>query len=194
MNLACLDREQLETILLDPPVFEHEPIRCSDQTAIAYLPERTGERATRIRHVLAAAHEILVRVATQALVGRTLLDTPKIARDFLTIRFAGAERESFVVIFLDAQHRVIASEEMFAGTVNQTPVYPREVVKRSLHHNAAAIICAHCHPSGSALASRADEHLTAALKQALDLVGVRLLDHYIVAGSLCSSMAEQGLV
>ncbi|MEO8188495.1 MAG: JAB domain-containing protein [Burkholderiaceae bacterium] len=194
MNLASLDRNQLESILLDPPVLEPEPLRCSDQTAVAYLPERTGERATRIRHVLAAAHEILVRVAAQALVGRTLFDSMSAVKDFLKILFAGAERETFVVIFLDSLHRVICSEEMFAGTVNHTSVHPREVVKRAMHLNAAAIICAHSHPSGSSLASRSDEMLTQQLKSALALVDVRLIDHYIVAGSFCNSFAERGML
>ena len=194
MNLALLDREQLESILLNPPLSESEPLCCSDQCAMAYLPARDSERATRIRHVLAAAHEMLVRIAAQVLIGRTLIDSPHAARDFLKILFAGAERESFVVIFLDAHHRVIASEEMFAGTVTRTPVYPREVVKRSLHHNAAAIIVAHSHLTGCDLASRADEHLTARLKDSLALVDVKLLDHYIVAGSFCSSFAERGLL
>ena len=194
MNLTLLDREQLESILLDPPVLEPEPMRCSDQVAVDYLPVRDGERSTRIRHVLAAAHELLVRIAAQALVGRRLLDTPLAARDFLKIMFAGAERESFVVVFLDSMHRVIAAEEMFAGTVDQTSVYPREVVKRALAHNAAAVLCAHSHPSGCALPSRADENLTGTLKSGLDLVGVRLVDHFIVAGAFCSSFAEQGLL
>lgn len=194
MNLTLLDRAQLESILLDPPVFEPEPLRCSDQEALVYLPARDGERATRIRHVLAAAHELLVRVAAQALVGRKLIGSPQAACDFLKIMFAGAERETFVVIFLDAQHRVIASEEMFSGTVNQSPVFPREVVRRALDHNAVAILCAHSHPSGSLTPSRSDEVLTSQLKSALALVDVRLIDHYIVAGASCISFAELGLL
>ena len=99
-----------------------------------------------------------------------------------------------MAIFLDAQHRVIAAEEMFHGTLTQTSVYPREVVKRALAHNAAAIIFAHNHPSGVAEPSQSDQHLTTALKQALGLVDVRVLDHFIVAGAGCLSFAERGLL
>ena len=99
-----------------------------------------------------------------------------------------------MVLFLDAQNRVLASEEMFRGTLTQTSVYPREVVKTSLAHNAAAVIFAHNHPSGVAEASYADEALTRALKQALALVDVRVLDHIVVAGNGVVSLAERGLV
>ena len=95
---------------------------------------------------------------------------------------------------LDAQHRVIASEELFRGTLTQTSVYPREVVKRALHHNAAAMIFAHNHPSGVAEPSRADETLTTALKQSLQLIDVRVLDHFIVTAGSISSLAERGLI
>ena len=102
--------------------------------------------------------------------------------------------EVFVALFLDAQNRVIGIEELFRGTLTQTSVYPREVVKRALHHNAAALIFAHNHPSGVAEPSRADEALTQALKQALALIDVRVLDHFIVAGSGVLSFAERGLL
>jgi DNA repair protein RadC len=100
----------------------------------------------------------------------------------------------FVCIFLDAQHRVIACDELFRGTLAQTSVYPREVVKAALAHNAAAVILAHNHPSGVAEPSRADELLTQSLKQALALVDVRTLDHFIVAGNALVSFAERGLL
>ena len=99
-----------------------------------------------------------------------------------------------MAIFLDAQHRVTASEELFSGTLTQTSVYPREVVKRALYHNAAAVIFAHNHPSGVTEPSQSDRMLTDALKQALSLVDVRVLDHFIVAGSGCLSFAERGMV
>ncbi len=99
-----------------------------------------------------------------------------------------------MALFLDAQHRVTASEELFKGTLTQTSVYPREVVKRALHHNAAAVIFAHNHPSGVAEPSQSDQLLTDALKQALALVDVRVLDHFIVAGAGCLSFAEKGLL
>lgn len=99
-----------------------------------------------------------------------------------------------MVLFLDAQNRVLAQEELFSGTLTQTSVYPREVVKRALHHNAASVIFAHNHPSGVAQQSRADELLTTSLKQALALVDIRVLDHFIVAGNSTLSFAEQGLL
>ncbi len=99
-----------------------------------------------------------------------------------------------MVLFLDAQNRVLAQEELFSGTLTQTSVYPREVVKRALHHNAAGLILAHNHPSGVAEPSRADEQLTEVLKQALALVDVQVLDHFVIAGNVAVSFAERGLM
>ena len=105
------------------------------------------------------------------------------------------QHEVFVALWLDAQNRLIASEELFRGTLTQTSVYPREVVKRALANNAGGVILAHNHPSGLAEPSRADEVLTSSLKQALALVDVRLLDHFIVTGSTePMSFAERGLI
>ena len=171
-----------------------QPLQCSDCITLDCLPSGPTERSTRIRHVLAAAHELLVRVANTALVGRSVLDSPTLVKDYFKVHFAGAERETFVVVFLDSQMRVIASEELFAGTLTQTSVYPREVVKRALHHNAGAVLFGHPHPSGQAEPSRADEYLTQTLKSALNLVDVRVLDHMVVAGSNCVSFAERGLL
>lgn len=194
MNLTLLDREQLEDILLDPPAVEVQPLQCSDCITLDCLPSGPAERSTRIRHVLAAAHELLVRVANTALVGRKVLDSPALVKDYFKVHFAGAERETFVVIFLDSQMRVIACEELFAGTLTQTSVYPREVIKRALHHNAGGVIFGHPHPSGQPEPSRADEFLTQTLKSALNLVDVRVLDHMVVAGAHCISFAEKGLL
>ena len=99
-----------------------------------------------------------------------------------------------MALFLDAQNRVSTIEELFRGTLTQTSVYPREVVKRALHHNAGGVILAHNHPSGVAEPSHADETLTQALRQALALVDIRVLDHFIVAGSGVLSFAERGLL
>jgi DNA repair protein RadC len=106
----------------------------------------------------------------------------------------GREREVFVVVLLDAQNGVLATEELFAGTLTQTSVYPREVVKTALRHNAAAVIFAHNHPSGIAEPSQADQLLTVNLKQALALVDIKVLDHFIVAGGSAISFAERGLL
>jgi len=122
------------------------------------------------------------------------LCSPRAVRDYLQLLLGGRQQEVFIALFLDTQHRVIASEELFHGTLGQTSVYPREVVKRALAHNAAAVIFAHNHPSGAAEPSQADQLLTAALKQALDLMEVRTLDHFIVAGGQTLSFAEKGLI
>lgn len=122
------------------------------------------------------------------------LTSPEAVRQYLVSKLGDREHEVFVAFLLDSQHRLIQYEEMFRGTLAQTSVYPREVVKAALQHNAAAIIFAHNHPSGVAEPSRADELLTQALKQALALVDVRILDHFIVAGSETLSFAERGLL
>ena len=122
------------------------------------------------------------------------LNSPKAVRDYLRLSLSGKEHEVFITIFLDAQNRVLAVEEMFRGTLTQTSVYPREVVKAALRHNAAAVIFAHNHPSGVAEPSHADEALTRALKQALALVDVKVLDHFVVAGAGAMSFAERGLL
>jgi DNA repair protein RadC len=122
------------------------------------------------------------------------LTTPQAVRDYLRLRIADREHEVFVVLYLDSQHRLIAAEELFRGTLAETRVYPREVVKAALRHNAAAVIFAHNHPSGVAEPSRADELLTQALKQALALVDIRTLDHFVVAGAKVVSFAERGLI
>jgi DNA repair protein RadC len=106
----------------------------------------------------------------------------------------GRQQEVFVVLFLDTQHRLIAAEELFHGTLTQTSVYPREVVKRALMHNAAAVLLANNHPSGLAEPSQADQLLTNALKQALALVDVRALDHFIIGDESALSFAERGLI
>lgn len=142
----------------------------------------------------AVARELVRRWLGEEIRHGSMLSAPAAVRDYLKIHFAGREHESFVALFLDAQHRVIEVEELFRGTLSQTSVYPREVVKAALHHNAAAVIFAHNHPSGVAEPSKADEMLTQALKQALALVDVRVLDHFIVAGAEVLSFAERGLL
>lgn len=116
----------------------------------------------------------------------------ELARNYLTLKLAPLEREVFTVLFLDNRHRLIASEDMFHGTLAESAVYPREVVKRALQHNAAALIVAHNHPSGHAVASLPDIQITDRLKAALGLVGIELLDHFIIAGVIVVSLAEQG--
>jgi DNA repair protein RadC len=120
--------------------------------------------------------------------------TPDAVKNFLCLKLGGLPHEIFGVMFLNSQNGMIAFDEMFRGTVSQTSVYPREVVKRALQLNAAAVVLVHNHPSGAVQPSRADEHLTQTLKAALALVDVRVLDHIIVGGDRSLSMAEQGLL
>jgi DNA repair protein RadC len=120
--------------------------------------------------------------------------SPSDVRDYLRLSLAGLEREVFVALWLDAQHRLIAREELFVGTLTQTSVYPREVVKAALGQNAAAVILAHNHPSGEPEASMADRILTESLKRALALVDVNVLDHFIIGGEGFLSFCERGLL
>jgi DNA repair protein RadC len=122
------------------------------------------------------------------------LSSPDKVRDYLKMTLARRPHEVFMALFLDAQNRLLTADELFRGTLTQTSVYPREVVKRALADNAASVIFAHNHPSGVAEPSRSGELLTASLKQALGLVDVRVLDHVIVAGSSSVSFAERGLL
>jgi DNA repair protein RadC len=123
-----------------------------------------------------------------------VFNAPQVVKDYLTLKIGALPHEVFTVLFLDAQHQLIATEELFRGTLTQTSVYPREVAKRALHHNAGAVILAHNHPSGLLEPSRADELLTQTLKSSLSLVDVRVLDHFVVGASGCVSFAERGLL
>ena len=143
---------------------------------------------------LAAVMEIARRALREKLDRGSMLSSPQTVRDYLRLKLQERPHEVFVAVFLDAQNRVLAVEELFRGTLTQTSVYPREVVKRALTLNAGAVIFAHNHPSGVAEPSRSDELLTASLKQALALVDVRVLDHLIVAGTSTVSFAERGLL
>lgn len=143
---------------------------------------------------LQAIFEMSRRALNEQMQTKDVLSSPRQVRDYLCLKLGSLPREVFVVLFLDAQNRMIASEEMFSGTLTQTSVYPREVVKRALHYNAASVIFAHNHPSGIAQQSQADELLTTELKQALALVDVRVLDHFIVAGNNTLSFVERGLL
>jgi DNA repair protein RadC len=140
------------------------------------------------------ARELVRRWLNEELRRESVLSSPVAVRDCLRIHFAGQEHESFIALFLDAQHRLIVMDELFRGTLNQTSVYPREVVKAALRVNAAAVIIAHNHPSGIADPSKSDQLLTTTLQSALSLIDVRVLDHFIVAGADICSFAERGLL
>lgn len=143
---------------------------------------------------LQAIFEMSRRALSEQMQVKDVLNSPKQVRDFLCLKLGQLTREVFMVLFLDSQNRIVTTEEMFSGTLMQTSVYPREVVKRALHHNAASVIFAHNHPSGIAQQSQADEMITKQLKEALALVDVRVLDHFIVAGNATLSFAERGLL
>lgn len=174
------------------------------------LSELFGLRMIRQSKTLGVAEEMIPYVmpdklmAARELLRRALAEdmeetaesfsSPTVVRDYLRLFLGGQEYESFVALWLDAQHRLIAGMELFRGTLTQTSVYPREVVKKGLALNAAAVIFAHNHPSGVAEPSQSDRMLTDALKQALSLVDIRVLDHFIVADATVMSFAERGLI
>ena len=135
----------------------------------------------------------LEKIAEELYAGPVFV-SPTAVRNFLQLLFAGRTHESFVVLFLDNANRLIVAEEVFRGTLSQTSVYPREIVKQALRLNAAAVMLSHNHPSGLAEPSRADEYLTQTLKQALTLIDVRVLDHLVVGGKTTTSFAERGLL
>jgi DNA repair protein RadC len=170
--------------------------------SLARLAAATPRELTRVNGIgpakaaqLVATLELARRGLREELRARPTLAAPGAVRDWLRLALAPLQHEVFVALWLDAQNRLIADEELFRGTLTQTSVYPREVVKQALSRNAAAVILAHNHPSGVAEPSPADEMLTRALKQALALVDVKLLDHFVVAGNATPlSFAERGLL
>jgi DNA repair protein RadC len=160
---------------------------------------RAGAGPASFRHGM-PEHERSVVDAALAILGRYLGEpgasfaSPDAVRDFLRLHLGAEKTEVFAVLYLDSQNRAIAFETPFNGTLAQTSVYPREIARAAIGHNAAAVVLAHNHPSGAARPSRADEALTQSLKSALALIDVRVLDHFIVTGKGCASMAEMGLV
>ena len=139
---------------------------------------------------LALAQELLVEELSTG----SVLDSPAAVANFLKLHFAGQPYESFAVMYLDARNALLAFEDVFRGTLTQTSVYPREILKRALHHNCACVILSHNHPSGGVDPSRADEVITQTLRSALAMVDVRVLDHLIIAGDRYTSFAQRGLV
>jgi len=150
-------------------------------------------RQSREDEIVAEALEILERRLRGRNTGE-VIDSPETVRQFLKLRLAPREQEVFCCLFLDNRHRVIAFEEMFRGTIDAASVYPREIVKRALALNAAALVLAHNHPSGVAEPSRADRMITDRIREALGLVDIRLLDHLVVGEGEPVSFAERGLI
>lgn len=153
-----------------------------------------GLGGTAKRAELSAVLEIARRAMAERLKEREVFESPEAVGIYLQMQLGSRPHEVFAVMFLDVQHRLIAFEELFRGTLTQTSVYPREVVMRALHHHASALVLAHNHPSGGTEPSRADEMLTQTLKAALSLVDVRVLDHVIVGDGKTLSMASRGLI
>lgn len=153
---------------------------------------------TCIQHLEPRARRLVERalkVLEDSAVYRTeAMSSPGAVRAHLKLRFADLEHEEFHALWLDAQNRLISADRLFRGTLTQTSVYPREVVKTALAHNAAAVILAHNHPSGVVDPSVADKLLTSSLKETLAVVDVKVLDHIIVAGNGTLSFAERGLL
>ena len=193
---------QMAQELLDPPAVDAATGQISGGFGgIAGLLHTSAADLERIKGLgpakraeLVAVLELARRALAQQLREREVFDSPETVRHYLQLHLAAKGHEVFAVLFLDSQNRLLAMEELFRGTLTQTSVYPREVVLRALHHQAAAVVLAHNHPSGSVQPSRADEALTQTLKTTLALVDVRVLDHFIVAPGQALSMAEKGLV
>jgi DNA repair protein RadC len=167
----------------------------NSQDPAEYKVTRAAQKRTDDDAIIEQACAIMQRRLQKE---RDAFHTPGAVRQFLALHAGQRQdqnREVFAIMFTDSQNRLIAIEDMFTGTLSQTSVYPREVVRRALHHNAAAVVLTHNHPSGSVQPSRADEHLTQTLKASLALVDVRVLDHIITGdGGQTLSMAEQGLM
>ena len=163
------------------------------RTDVAALKDVKGLGPAK-RAEIAAVIEIARRALAQELMQRPVFDTPQKVKQYLQLQLGTREHEVFAVMFLDVQNRLLRFEEMFRGSLTQTSVYPREVVKRALEIGCAAVVLAHNHPSGAAEPSRADEYLTQTLKSALKLIDVRVLDHLVVGHGEVISFAERGLL
>lgn len=162
----------------------------ANQQEFCLLPGMGMAKYTQLQAVL----EMARRALGDEFKNKDIMDSPALVRDYLRLTLQNKEHEIFLGIFLDTKNHAIATEELFSGTLTHTSVYPREIIKRVLHHNAAAIIFAHNHPSGTTEPSHADKVLTTTLKQALALIDVKVLDHFIVGNGTTLSFAENDLI
>ena len=193
MNMSILSRADLVRELLAPAVCASSalPLHVSDAVA----PIAMNDMADSVlAHRLGVARELLLRDLCEQMSNSPVMSSPQVLRDWLRLHCAGLQHEVFLVLYLDAHHRLIEAEELFRGTLTQTSVYPREVVKGALTRNAAALALAHNHPSGVAEPSQADQRLTQRLKSALGTVDIRVLDHVIIGRGREFSFAREGLL
>ncbi len=153
-----------------------------------------GGKRNHAQETLSVAWELMQRLLAEELHSGPVFASPTAVQSYLKLYYAGRDYESFMVLFLDSSNRLIVAEEVFRGSLTQTSVYPREIVKQCLKFSAAAVMLAHNHPSGAAEPSRADEFLTQTLKAALGLIDVRVLDHIVVGSGYTVSFAERGLL
>jgi DNA repair protein RadC len=192
MDLSIMSLADLESALLSPPsATEQLSLRVTDVTAQTWLADERQEPLTFKLHV---ARELLMRGLRARMHAGPVMEAPQVVREWLRLYCMDLEHEVFAVLYLNAQYVLIEAVRHFSGTLTQTSVYPREIVKAALSRNAAAVLVFHNHPSGHAEPSRSDEHLTQALRSALALVDVRLLDHFVVGGEQVVSFAERGLL
>jgi DNA repair protein RadC len=203
---AALADAELLALLLRTGLPGRGVLQLAEQLLAAFggLPGLLEARAEDLRRIkglgpakraeVGAVLELARRSIRRQLEQGPLFDAPERVKDYLRLALGGLGHEVFAVLFLDAQHRLIEYRELFRGTLTQTSVYPREVVRHALECRAAAVVLAHNHPSGLAEPSRADEFLTQTLKSALQLVEVRVLDHLVVGGGQVVSFAERGLL
>jgi DNA repair protein RadC len=193
VNVTHMSSTELVSELLAAPArleSPHAPCACNPAAAYRAVDQDLPELA----HKLSVARELLLRKLRAKMLEGPIMASPSAVKDWLCLYCAGLQHEVFLVMYLDSQQVLIEAEELFRGTLTQTSVYPREVVKGALARNAAAVLLAHNHPSGQVDPSPADELLTQTLKSSLMLVDVRVLDHFIVGGDRVTSFAERGLL
>jgi DNA repair protein RadC len=188
-----MDYTQFTNIELLQQLFGSRAARRMYRGSLAPLFAPAGKLG-RNQHCLAAARELVKRWLEEQIRGSDVFSKTDEVTEYLRVFFAGKEHESFVVLFLTTQHALIVVEELFRGTLSETAVYPREIMKRALQVNAGAVIIAHNHPSGVAEPSPVDIHMTTQLKRTLALVGVDVLDHFVIAGNTAVSFVEGGLL
>lgn len=192
MNVTTLSSAELVSELLTPSPRHASRPSCACAVAAPY--HSSASQHPELEHKLLVARELLLRDMQSRMLGSPVMNSPRVVKEWLCLYCAGLEHEVFLILYLNAQHGLIASEELFRGTLTQTSVYPREVVKGALARNAAAVVLAHNHPSGNTEPSMSDELLTQTLKSSLTLVDVKVLDHFIVGGDRVLSFAERGLL